>query len=467
MGLADRLRERDRDAAGVAIGAASSTAGLTAPAAPGPTDPLQSFKQQVSEGLIARMGTRLFEADLAADQLRSLVVQEINDVMAATGAPLSAVERQRLVAEVVDDVIGLGPIQRFVIDPTVSEIMVNGLGPIFIERAGRLIETESHFVSEDHLRRVIDRIVTSVGRRVDESSPMVDARLADGSRVNAVLPPLSVDGPTLTIRKFSKNKLDLDDLVRAGAMTSPSAELLAAAVRGSLSILISGGTGSGKTTMLNALSGRIPDGERVITIEDAVELQLRQRHVVRLESRPANVESRGEITIRDLVRNALRMRPDRIIVGEVRGAEALDMLQAMNTGHEGSMSTVHANTPRESISRLETMVMMAGFELPLRAIREQIASGVDLIVQLNRFRDGSRRVTQVTEVMGMEGDVVTLSDLYLFDHSAGVDANGRALGRLQPTGVRPGFVERLAEQGIELSASTYAMPEDSLRRRSW
>jgi pilus assembly protein CpaF len=319
------------------------------------------------------------------------------------------------------------------------------------------------FTGEDHLRRVIERIVSRVGRRIDESSPLVDARLEDGSRVNAIIPPLAVDGSALTIRKFGREPLTVADLVEKGSLSPSMVALLEAAVRARLSVLISGGTGTGKTTLLNVLSSFIPGDERIVTIEDAVELQLQQEHVVRLEARPPNIEGRGEITIRDLVRNALRMRPDRIIVGEVRGAESLDMLQAMNTGHEGSMSTLHANTPRDAISRLETMVLMAGMDLPLRAIREQISSAVDIILHLTRLRDGTRRVTHVTEVQGMEGDVITLQDAFLFDYAAGVDHTGRYLGTTPPTGVRPGFTEHFEDMGIELPEHVF---ETELARRS-
>jgi pilus assembly protein CpaF len=333
--------------------------------------------------------------------------------------------------------------------------MVNSTDHIYIERHGVIESTDARFVSTDHLRRVIERIVAQVGRRIDESSPMVDARLADGSRVNAVIPPLSVDGPMLTIRKFSRDPLQVNDLIGLGTLTPEVSELISACVRGGLNILVSGGTGTGKTTLLNVLSSFVPDSERIVTIEDAVELQLRQRHVIRLEARPPNVEGKGEVAIRDLVRNSLRMRPDRIIVGEVRGAETLDMLQAMNTGHDGSISTVHANSPRDALSRLETMVLMAGFELPTRAIREQISSALHLIIHLQRFRDGSRRVSHVSEVVGMEGDVITLSDLYTFDYSAGIGPDGRFLGRPRPTGIRPSFSEHLAELGIALPAEMF------------
>jgi pilus assembly protein CpaF len=420
-----------------------------------PTDPLAGLKERVHEALFKRLGTRLFDASLTEEQLRSFVVQEIGSLMEAESAPLSGPERARLVAEISDDVLGLGPVERFLADATVTEVMVNAENPIYVERAGRLVRTDARFLSTDHLRRVIERIVGQVGRRIDESSPMVDARLSDGSRVNAVIPPLSVDGPVLTIRKFAKDPFRVDDLVRFGTLTADVATLLSATVRGRLNVLVSGGTGTGKTTLLNVLSGFIPDDERIVTIEDAVELQLAQSHVVRLESRPANIEGRGQVAIRDLVRNSLRMRPDRIIVGEVRGGEALDMLQAMNTGHEGSLSTVHANSPRDALSRIETMVLMAGIDLPTRAIREQVASAIDVIVHLSRLRDGSRRVTSVTEVVGMEGDVITLQDLYAFDYSAGITEDGRFLGTCKPTGLRPTFSERLSDNGIVLPAGIF------------
>jgi pilus assembly protein CpaF len=333
--------------------------------------------------------------------------------------------------------------------------MVNAANPIYVERDGRLERTESRFVSQDHLRRVIERIVSQVGRRIDESSPMVDARLPDGSRVNAIIPPLAVDGPVLTIRKFARQPYQVSDLITFGTLSTDAATLLAACVTGRLNILVTGGTGTGKTTMLNVLSSFIPENERVVTIEDAVELQLHQHHVVRLECRPTNIEGKGDVSVRDLVRNALRMRPDRIIVGEVRGGEALDMLQAMNTGHEGSLSTVHANSPRDALARLETMVLMAGIDLPTRAIREQVASAIDLIVHVSRLRDGTRRVTDITEVDGMEGDVITLQDLYRFNYGAGIDPHGRFLGHAVPTGLRPHFGDRLADVGVTLSAGLF------------
>ena len=429
-------------------------------------DPLAAIKERVHESLFARIGVRLFDSSMTEEQLRSYVVQEIGSLMEAEAAPLSPTERQRLVKEISDDVLGYGPIERFLADESVSEIMVNGDTPIFVERSGKLEETTTRFISHDHLRRVIERIVGQIGRRIDESSPMVDARLPDGSRVNAVIPPLAVDGPVLTVRKFSKDPYQVDDLIAFGSLTREIATLLAACVKGKLNMLVTGGTGTGKTTMLNVLSSFIPDGERIVTIEDAVELQLRQRHVVRLESRPANTEGKGQVTIRDLVRNCLRMRPDRVVVGECRGGEALDMLQAMNTGHDGSMTTVHANSPRDALSRVETLTLMAGFDLPIRAIREQVASAVDLIVQLTRLRDGTRRVTHITEVDGMEGDKITLQDIFLFDFHAGVDANGRHQGVLEPTGVRPGFAEKLEDTGVAITGDMFeAAGQRDLRDR--
>jgi pilus assembly protein CpaF len=429
-------------------------------------DPFGLLKQRAHEALFARLGMRLFDSSLGEDQLRSYVVQEIGNLMDEETAPLSAAERQRLVAEISDDVLGHGPIERYLADRSVTEIMVNSDSPIYVERDGLLERTESRFVSQEHLRRVIERIVSQVGRRIDESSPMVDARLPDGSRVNAVIPPLAVDGPVLTVRKFAREPFQVADLIGFGTLTPETAALLSACVVGRLNVLVTGGTGTGKTTLLNVLSGFIPDNERVVTIEDAVELQLHQHHVVRLESRPANIEGKGQVAIRDLVRNALRMRPDRIIVGEVRGGEALDMLQAMNTGHEGSLSTVHANSPRDALARLETMVLMAGIDLPTRAIREQVASAVDLIVHVARLRDGSRRVTDITEIEGMEGDVITLQDLFRFDYGAGIDAaTGRFLGQCVPTGLRPRFSDRLADIGVTLPPALFGSVDVLAERR--
>jgi pilus assembly protein CpaF len=448
--------------------AAPKRAGRTTTADVSVDTALGDFKSSVHDALFARLGTKMFDASLPPEQLTAYVAQEISDLMASASAPLSTAERQALTEEIVSDVVGLGPVERYLDDPTVTEIMVNSLSPIYVERRGVIEQTDSRFISLDHLRRVIDRIVSDVGRRIDESSPMVDARLPDGSRVNAVIPPLSVDGPTLTIRKFAVEPYQVSDLVEFGTLTPELAELLDAVVQVGLNILVSGGTGTGKTTLLNVLSAYIPPEERIVTIEDSVELQLHQPHVVRLESRPANIEGRGEVTVRDLVRNSLRMRPDRIIVGEVRGAEAIDMLQAMNTGHDGSISTIHCNSPRDAISRLETMVLMSGVDLPSRAIRDQIASAIDLIIHLDRMRDGRRCVTRVTEVAGMEADVITTNDIYRYDKRA-LDADGgHTEGRITPTGVRPLFTDRLQEAGIALPAELFggldALPERSHRR---
>ena len=425
-----------------------------------PIDPLAQLKLRAQQALFARFGSRLYDASLSEAQLQAFVRQELAEVIESERTPLTPEERQRLTDDVTDDVLGYGPIQPFLDDPTVTEVMVNSDAAIYVERSGKLVLTQARFLSQDHLRRVIERIVSQVGRRIDESSPMVDARLLDGSRVNAIVPPLAVDGPTLTIRKFAIDPYGAGDLISFGTLTPGIATLLDACVRGRLNILVSGGTGTGKTTLLNVLSSSIPQDERIVSIEDAVELQLHQDHVIRLEARPPNIEGKGAVPIRDLVRNSLRMRPDRIIVGETRGGEALDMLQAMNTGHEGSLSTVHANSPRDAISRLETMVLMAGMDLPQRAVREQIASALDLIVQITRLRDGSRRITHVTEVHGMEGQVVTLQDVFLFDYADGLDADGRFRGEQRPTGVRPRFTERLEMQGIPIPAVVFGTPID-------
>jgi pilus assembly protein CpaF len=394
---------------------------------------------------VAAIGPELLQAEMVdLDELRARVRTVVDAELTRRSERLTTEERQQLVDAVADDVLGYGPIDPYLRDPSITEVMVNGHEHVFVERGGVIEETGVRFASEDHLQRVIDRIVSGVGRRVDESSPMVDARLPDGSRVNVIVPPLSLQGPVLTIRKFSQDALTSDDLIELGSLTPELAELLEGCVRGKLNILISGGTGVGKTTLLNVLSSFIPSAERIITIEDAAELRMNQKHVVSLEARPANIEGRGEIRIRELVRNALRMRPDRIVVGEVRGAETVDMLQAMNTGHEGSLTTIHANSPRDALSRLETLVLTAGVDLPLRAIREQVASAFDLVIQLTRLVDGTRRVSSVTEVLRMESDVVTVQELY---GSRPLSGEG-TIERPRPTGIRPQFSGKLAAAGV-------------------
>jgi pilus assembly protein CpaF len=411
------------------------------------SDPFAELKNRIHLALVSELGPRLF--DLAdSDAVRVRVESEIRDQLEQEGA-LSRDDRNRLAAEIADDIFGYGPLERLLADPSISEIMVNGARDIWIERQGRLSQTTLKFTDASHLRRIITKMVGQVGRRIDESSPLVDARLPDGSRVNAIIPPLSLSGPLLTIRKFRQDRFDFEELVRLGTLAREAAQFLRHCIEAELNILVSGGTGSGKTTLLNALSGAIPDHDRIVTIEDAAELQLAQRHVLRLEARPKNIEGEGEITIRDLVRNALRMRPDRIIVGEVRGAEALDMLQAMNTGHEGSLSTVHANSSRDALNRLETMVLMAGYELPLRAIRQHVSAALDLIVHLDRLDDGSRRVVEISEVQRMEGEMITLQKLFEFKVDR-IEQDRQVVGRLRPTGLRPGFLSKFERRAIEL-----------------
>ncbi len=421
-------------------------------------DPFAAVKARAHEALMDRLGSKANDASLTEAEMRRLAVGELSTVLAEEQLPLTKAEKAALANDIAADVLGYGPLQPFLADPTVTEVMANNIDGIWVERSGKLEMTDARFSSEAHLRRVIERIVSAVGRRIDESQPMVDARLPDGSRVNAIIPPLAVDGPALTIRKFARDIFSAEDLVEFGTASAEVMGLLSSCVEGKLNILVSGGTGTGKTTLLNVLSSFIPEDERIVTIEDAVELQLHQRHRIRLEARSRNIEGRGEVTIRDLVRNSLRMRPDRIIVGEVRGGEALDMLQAMNTGHEGSLSTLHANTPRDALSRIETMVLMAGLDLPVRAIREQVSSAIDVIVHLSRLRDGTRRITQIVEVEGMENELITLNDLFDFDYSAGLDDTGRHLGHLRPTGIRPKFSVKLADFGIRLSPALF---EDS------
>ncbi len=427
-----------------------------APTPTGRRDPvLDELRQKVHHHLIEELGPVLYDKRLTEDELRRRVQEQLQAALAKERAPLSAADKAQLIQDVSDDILGYGPIDRFLKDVDVTEVMVNGPDRVYVEKRGRLELTPITFVDENHLRRIIDKIVGLVGRRIDESTPMVDARLLDGSRVNAVIHPLAIGGPFLTIRKFSADPFTVDDLIGFGSMSPQVAKFLQGCVVGRLNVLISGGTGTGKTTMLNVLSSFIPPTERIVTVEDAKELQLHQDHVLALEARPPNIEGRGEVTIRDLVRNTLRMRPDRIVVGECRGGEALDMLQAMNTGHDGSLTTIHANSPRDSLARLETLTLMAGFDLPVRAIREQMASALDLIVQIARLRDGTRRIVAVTEVQGMEGDVITLQDLFLFDFGMGVDSDGRFKGHLKSTGIRPKFAERLADMGVRFGGDLF------------
>jgi pilus assembly protein CpaF len=416
------------------------------------------LKESVHEELLVQLGPKLYDANLSPSELEAMVRQALADVMAASDRPLTSTDRQRITQEISDDILGYGPIEPYLRDDSVSEVMVNGPFDIWLERKGKLTRVEAKFNDEAHLRRTIDKIVSRIGRRIDESSPMVDARLPDGSRVNAVVPPLSIDGSSLTIRKFSRDPLTAEDLIEFGTLSRKTADFLDACVRGRLNVIVSGGTGAGKTTTLNVLSSFIPHDERIVTIEDAAELQLKQEHVVRLESRPSNIEGKGEVTIRDLVKNSLRMRPDRIVVGEVRDASALDMLQAMNTGHDGSICTVHSNGPRDTLARLETLVLMAGMDLPMRAIREQVASAVDVIVHQARLKDGTRRITHVTEVERMEGDVITLQDVFLFDNGAGFDAEGRSMGTLKATGLRPKFLEKMAFSNVVVDPRVF-IPE--------
>ncbi|HEY90018.1 MAG TPA: CpaF family protein [Thermoflexia bacterium] len=418
-------------------------------------DAYMDLKTRVQNRLVAELDPSM---DVSrTDEVRATIQEMYSAILEEEHIVLSRVERERLFEQIVAEILGLGPLQPLLADDKITEIMVNGPKSVYVERGGVLSRTKVTFENSEHLMRIIERIVAPLGRRIDESSPTVDARLKDGSRVNAVIPPISLVGPVLTIRKFFKDPLTVDDLIGFGSITAETAEFLRACVIAALNIVISGGTGTGKTTFLNVLSGFIPSEARILTIENAAELQLQQEHVVTLESRPPNIEGKGAITIQDLVINALRMRPDRIVIGECRGGEALDMLQAMNTGHDGSMTTLHANNTRESLSRLETLVLMAGMELPHRAIREQIASAVNLIVQLSRMRDGSRRVVSITEVQGMEGEVVTTADIFKFEQ-VGFE-NGKVIGRLRPTGLRPKFMNRIKNAGIHLPPSVFGVAQ--------
>jgi pilus assembly protein CpaF len=428
-----------------------------APAASsGGPDPFAEVKNRIHLAVIGELGPQLFSTSMDPFALRDRVNDDIRTQLAIESG-ISKDDRERLVAEISDDILGHGPIERLLADDSVTEIMVNGPFDIWVERQGRLYQTTVRFNDDSHLRRIINKMVAQVGRRIDESSPMVDARLPDGSRVNAVIPPLSLSGPLITIRKFANKRLDLREMIRLGTLSEETVDFLQRCIAAELNILISGGTGTGKTTLLNALSQAVPDSERIVTIEDAAELQLKQAHVLRLEGRPKNIEGQGEISIRDLVRNALRMRPDRIIVGEVRGPEALDMLQAMNTGHDGSLTTVHANAPRDALARIETMVLMAGYDLPLRAIRQQVASALDLIVHLERMEDGGRRVTAITEVQRMESEVITLQEIFAFKLER-VQADRTVIGKLETTGLRPTFLYKFEKRGVSMPNELFATP---------
>ena len=410
----------------------------------------QEIKARLHRAIITRMDLKKLNA-LPSDRLHTEVSRLAEDLLLAENLPLSTIERDRLVSEVHHELFGLGPLEPLLSDPTISDILVNSYSNIYIERRGKLEKTAISFKDDEHLMRVIERIVSTVGRRIDEAQPMVDARLPDGSRVNAIIPPLAIDGPTLSIRRFGTDPLRMPALIENGALTKEIAILFEMCVRARLNIIISGGTGAGKTTLLNAMSAYIPVDERIVTIEDSAELQMQQPHVVRLETRPSNIEGRGEITQRDLVKNSLRMRPDRIVVGEVRGGEAIDMLQAMNTGHDGSLTTIHANSPRDALSRLETMIQMTGMRLSDRAMRQQIASAVNLVIQVARLTDGTRRIVSIYEITGMEGEMITMQEIFLFERTS-VDANGKVIGRFRTTGIRPRFAERLKQYGMQLPA---------------
>jgi pilus assembly protein CpaF len=469
MGLHDRLKgggSEQTDGLGEVVPVRSDAVSAQERPERTTVDPYAELKTRVHHACIAKLGPELYTAETTAD-LTERVLRAVTEQLALDRTPLTRDERRQLVREIADDILGYGPLEPLLRDDSVTEVMVNNADMIYVERAGKIEKTTTAFVDDAHLLRIIDKIVSQVGRRVDESSPMVDARLPDGSRVNAIIPPLSLRGPVLTIRKFSRDPYTMDDLINFGSLTAKSAHFLAACVQGKLNMLISGGTGTGKTTTLNALSAFVPGDERIVTIEDAAELQLQQDHVITLEARPPNIEGQGEVKIRELVRNALRMRPDRIIVGEVRGPETLDMLQAMNTGHEGSLTTIHANSPRDALSRIETLVLTAGVDLPLRAIREQVASAFDLLVQIERLVDGSRRITHITEVLGMESDVITLQDVFIAkppDEEAVAAAGGsRLLTPLMCSGLKPHFLEKLAANGVVLPPTFFQQEETVFR----
>ncbi len=464
MSILKRIQPGENTSTGFGTSPLSSSSTNTAAQPLKPrTGPMMGANQDTYQDLKNRVQTKLLaELDPNMDvtktaQVRQVIQQLFEQILNEEGIVLSRPERSRLFDQITAEILGFGPLQQLLEEDSVTEIMVNGATHIYVERAGRIFRVQNSFESNEHVMRIIERIVSPLGRRIDESSPYVDARLPDGSRVNAVIPPISLVGPVLTIRKFSKNPITVEQMVQYGSLTPESVQFLAACVKARVNIVISGGTGSGKTTLLNVLSTYIPAEERIITIENAAELQLRQEHVVTLESRPANIEGRGEITIRELVINALRMRPDRIIVGEIRDAAALDMLQAMNTGHDGSMTTCHSNSPRDTLSRIETMALMAGMDLPMRAIREQIASAIELIIHQERMRDGTRKVVNITGVVGMEGDVITMEDIFIFEQ-VGFE-NNRVIGRLHPTGIRPKFEEKIQFAGIRLPANIYSPGE--------
>jgi pilus assembly protein CpaF len=452
MSLLKRI-EQERQATGQQPSQMTEMRVRRKPASP-VRDAYLDLKTRIQQKLISELDPTMDVTQ--TDAVRHTIEEMYNDILTEEHIVLSRSERQRLFEQIVAEILGLGPLEPLLADPLVTEIMVNGAKNVYVERKGRLTRANLVFESDDHLMRIIERIVAPLGRRIDESSPYVDARLADGSRVNAVIPPISLVGPVLTIRKFFKIPLTVEQLIEYGTVTAEAMQFMRAAVLGKLNIVVSGGTGSGKTTFLNVLSGYIPGDERIITLENAAELQLRQEHVVTLESRPPNIEGRGEITIQNLVVNCLRMRPDRIVVGECRGSEAFDMLQAMNTGHEGSLTTLHANNPREATGRLENMILMAGMDLPHRAIREQITAAIDLICQLARLRDGSRKMVAITEVQGMEGDVITMSDIFKFEQ-VGYDENGRVIGSLRPTGLRPKSMSKIEAAGIQLPPTVFGM----------
>ncbi len=470
MGLHDRIKSGENGSSTpeeqpVSLAATTPAIGEQ-PSSDTPPDPYAELKTRVHHACIAKLGPQLFTTE-TSENLSDRVLREVTEQLTLDRTPLTREERRRIVREITDDILGYGPLEPLLRDDTVTEVMVNNFDRIFIERDGKIEKSTATFADNAHLLRIVDKIVSQVGRRIDESSPMVDARLPDGSRVNAIIPPLSLRGPTLTIRKFSRDPYTMDDLINFGTLTPKAAQFLAAISKGKLNVLISGGTGTGKTTTLNAISAFVPGDERIVTIEDAAELQLQQEHVITLEARPPNIEGQGEVRIRELVRNALRMRPDRIIVGEVRGPETLDMLQAMNTGHEGSLTTIHANSPRDALSRLETLVLTAGVDLPLRAIREQISSAFDLLVQITRLVDGSRRISHITEVLRMESDVITLQDIFHAkppdEESVAMGTGVRLLSPLACTGLKPQFLDKMATQGVVLQPAFFNEEDSGYR----